>query len=289
MLEMVHDVTQAGRYLTRILAGTDGSERATESVRQAARLAASFGADLILAYVIDSDRPHDDDVESDAERTLEAASAVARSLDVEPEALILSGDPGKTLVEHAEMDGVDLLCVGPDAGLLGGAIRVGRIAAHVLREARCSVLVARHAGPDFPKRIGCGVDGSQGSVDTALAAAALAAATGAELRLVHVVPVFRGDNAEWTLDSDEASPPELEPSVAAASSHGVIPIREMAMGRPERALVITAERDGADLVVVGHRGVHGVRRVLLGSVSEHVAHHASCSVIVVRTAGAAAG
>jgi nucleotide-binding universal stress UspA family protein len=122
-------------------------------------------------------------------------------------------------------------------------------------------------------------------VDTALAAAGLAAASGAELRLVHVVPVFRGHNAEWTLGPDEASPPEMEPSVTAATSLGVSPIREMAMGRPERALVASAEREELDLMVVGHRGIRGVRRVL-GSVSEHVAHHAPCSVMVVRNADA---
>ena len=141
----------------------------------------------------------------------------------------------------------------------------------------------RRAEPNFPSRIGCAVDGSEASVDTALAAAALAAATGAELRLVHVVPVFRGHNTEWTLRADEASPPELEPSVAAAVSLGVTPIREMAMGRPERALVAAAEREAVDLMVVGHRGIRGVRRVL-GSVSEHVSHHAPCSVLVVRDA-----
>ena len=283
---MVRDRDQADRPLTRMLAGTDGSERATESVRQAALLAAAVGGDLILACVVDPGRPHDLDAEGEAEGTLEAARAVARSLDVEPDVRILRGDPGEALVEQAELDGVDLLCVGPDAGVLGGAIRVGRIANHVLREARCSVLVARRAGPDFPNRIGCAVDGSEGSVDTALVAAALAAATGAELRLVHVVPVFRGHNTEWTLGPDEASPPELEPSVTAVSSLGVTPIREMAMGRPERTLVAATEREETDLMVVGHRGIHGVRRVL-GSVSEHVAHHAPCSVMVVRVADAA--
>ena len=281
---MANDTARVGRSLTRILAGTDGSERATEAVRQAARLASASGARLILAHVIDTGRPHDEDVEREADRTLEAASEIARSLDVEPEAHILGGDPGEALVAHAELDGVDLLCVGPDAGLLGGAIRIGRIANHVLREARCSVLVARRAGPDFPHRIGCAVDGSDGSVETATTAATLAAAAGAELHLVHVVPVFRGHNTEWTLGPDEASPPELEPSVTAASSLGVIPNREMAMGRPERALVAAAERDGYDLMVVGHRGVRGVRRALLGSVSERVALDAPCSVIVARNA-----
>jgi nucleotide-binding universal stress UspA family protein len=287
--EMAHAATHAGRSLARVLAGTDGSERATEAVRQAAKLASTFSAGLTIAYVIDSGRAHDDDVERAAERTLEAASAVSRSLDVEAEVRILSGEPGEALVEHAGLNGVDLLCVGPDSGLLGGTIRVGRVATHVLREAGCSVLVARRASPGFPTRIVCGVDGSEGSVDTALAAAAIAAATGAELRLVHIVPVFRGGNAEWTLEPDEESPPELAPSVTAASSLGVIPIREMAMGRPERALVITAERDGADLVVVGHRTEPGATRVLLGSVSEHVAHHAPCSAMVARTSSATAG
>jgi nucleotide-binding universal stress UspA family protein len=74
--------------------------------------------------------------------------------------------------------------------------------------------------------------------------------------------------------------------VSAASSLGVTPIREMAMGRPERTLVAATEREEIDLMVVGHRGIHGVRRVL-GSVSEHVAHHAPCSVMVVRNAHAA--
>jgi 1-deoxy-D-xylulose 5-phosphate reductoisomerase len=103
---------------------------------------------------------------------------------------------------------------------------------------------------------------------------ALAEATGADLRLLHVVPVFRGRNEEWTLGPQDESPPELEPSVKAVSSLGVEPVREMAMGRPERTLVRVAERDEVDLVVVGHRGVSGITRRLLGSVSEHVAHHA---------------
>jgi nucleotide-binding universal stress UspA family protein len=92
---------------------------------------------------------------------------------------------------------------------------------------------------------------------TALLAAGVARATDAELRLVHVVPVFRGRNEEWTLGPQDESPPELEPSVKALSSIGVEPIREMAMGRPERTLVRVAERDEVDLVVVGHRGIGG--------------------------------
>lgn len=48
------------------------------------------------------------------------------------------------------------------------------------------------------------------------------------------------------------------------------------------ALCHTAEVVGADLLVVGNRGMQGVWR-LLGSVPNHVTHHAPCAVLVVRT------
>jgi nucleotide-binding universal stress UspA family protein len=278
----------ADRPFSLVLAGVDGSERSVEAARQAARLASAAGARLIVAYVIE-DRPYE---EGDAERALDAASAAARAVGVDPEARVVTGeagDAGDALVGEAERDGVDLLCVGPDSGLFGGAIRFGHVAGKILRDSTRSVLIARPAGPDFPRHIACAIDGSEASVLTALAAAGVARATGAELRLVHVVPVFRGRNEEWTLGPQDQSPPELEPSVKAVSSLGLEPIREMAMGRPERTLVRVAERDEVDLVVVGHRGVGGVTRVLLGSVSEHVAHHAPCSVLVVRASGANRG
>jgi nucleotide-binding universal stress UspA family protein len=270
------------KKLERVLAATDGSERAEEAVRQGARLAAAFGASLLALFVIERDRPHDGDVEREAEAALERARAIAASAGSSADARIVGGDVGDTLVAEAESGGIDLLCIGPDAGALGGALRVGRVAAHLLREATCSTLVARPAADAFPERILCGVDGSEESGETALEAATIAASTRAELRLLHVVPVFRGDNSEWTLDPDEAGPPELEPAVTAATSRGVIAVREMAMGRPEHALLAVAERDACDLVVVGHRGISGMRRVLLGSVSEHVAHHAKASVLVAR-------
>lgn len=268
--------------LSRILAATDGSPRAEEAARQAVLVAGALGASLEFLFVVDTAHPHVSDVEAEGEAALARAARLAAAAGVQAPTRLVAGSPAKTLVEEVGDHGIDLLCVGPDAGILGGAIRVGQVAAHVVREAPCSVLMAREAGAQFPVRIACGVDGSEGSVETATLAAHLASATGAELRLLHVVPVFRGDNAEWTLDPEEPSPPELEPSVHAAVALGVVPIREMAMGRPESAIVAAASRDGTDLVVVGHRGVSGVRRALLGSVSEHVTTHAPCSVLVAR-------
>lgn len=275
-------MTEGVETLARVLAGTDGSPRAEEALRQGARLAAAFGAALEVAYVVDTGRAHDDDVESGAEAALERASAIAGEVGLAADARILAGDPGAALVSEASEEGADLVCVGPDAGLIGDSIRIGQVAAHVLREVHCSVLIARAAGPVFPARIACGVDGSEASAETAGFAADIAAATGAELRVLHVIPVFRGHDTEWTLGDDEESPPELQPAVRSVSARGVTPIREMAMGRPEHALVKASQRESTDLLVVGHRGVTRMRRAFLGSVSEYCTHHAPCSVLVAR-------
>jgi nucleotide-binding universal stress UspA family protein len=277
-------LTQGPGPFTRALVGTDGSSRAEEAVRQAARLAGVSSADLEVAYVVDTG-PHPDDVEAEAQAALDRSLAVAASEGVSADARILAGDPAAVLLAEASEEGADLLCVAPHGGLVA-AIRLGQVASRVLREAPCSVLVARPAGPAFPVRVACGVDGSEGSADTAAVASAVAAAAAAELRLLHVIPVFRGHESEWRLREDEASPPELEAAVAAARAHGVSPIREMAMGRPEHGLVKAAQREETDLLVVGHRGVSGVRRMLLGSVSEYCAHHAPCSVLVARPSAA---
>lgn len=57
---------------------------------------------------------------------------------------------------------------------------------------------------------------------------------------------------------------------------------ELLEGCPKDAIVSEAERWGADLVVVGSHGYGPIRRFFLGSVSLYVAHHAPCSVQIVR-------
>jgi nucleotide-binding universal stress UspA family protein len=53
-------------------------------------------------------------------------------------------------------------------------------------------------------------------------------------------------------------------------------------GLPREAIVEESERWGADLIVMGSRGLGAFNRLLLGSVSSAVVHHAKCSVEIVR-------
>jgi nucleotide-binding universal stress UspA family protein len=96
-----------------------------------------------------------------------------------------------------------------------------------------------------------------------------------------VIPAFQSRTRGRTLIEGLTSP-ELERLMGEATARGVVPVRDVARGRAERRLVRMTRRDGSDLLVVGHRGVSGVHRMLLGSVSEYSAYKAPCSVVVSR-------
>ncbi len=58
---------------------------------------------------------------------------------------------------------------------------------------------------------------------------------------------------------------------------------DVLFGSPDSRIVETAEEWSADLIVVGSHGYSRWERLLLGSVSDSIVHHAPCSVLVVRT------
>lgn len=59
---------------------------------------------------------------------------------------------------------------------------------------------------------------------------------------------------------------------------------DVLFGSPDSRIVETAEEIGADLIILGSHGYNRWERLLLGSVSSSVIHHAHCSVLVVRSA-----
>jgi nucleotide-binding universal stress UspA family protein len=58
---------------------------------------------------------------------------------------------------------------------------------------------------------------------------------------------------------------------------------EVLFGSPDSRIVETAEEIGADLIVIGSHGYNRWERLLLGSISNSVVHHAHCSVLIART------
>jgi len=81
--------------------------------------------------------------------------------------------------------------------------------------------------------------------------------------------------AQVVLDSALAKLKTIEDKTLKISS-------EIIQGSPRQVIVDEAENWGADLIVMGSRGLGAWNRLLLGSVSNAVVHHAKCSVEIVR-------
>ena len=107
---------------------------------------------------------------------------------------------------------------------------------------------------------------------------------------LHIVSVFeRHPHLDSSLPnefknlSDEGDIEALLQSLSfIATSRGIQPVLHAGRGDAADVIIKRAEEVHADIVVVGNRGMKGVRRVL-GSVPNTVAHHAHCSVMVVDT------
>jgi nucleotide-binding universal stress UspA family protein len=184
--------------------------------------------------------------------------------------------------------GAELLVVGSRGrggftGLLLGS--VGRTCLHL---ASVPTVVVP---PDWQERttrsVAVGVDGSGPSRAALAWALTEAAAHEATLRIVNVydlAPYISTMGTAVSPDSeliDRSSRALLEEMTADAKDSGVEVEVIAASGPTAKTLLGVAS--GADLLVVGSRGLGGLRRLLLGSVSEHCVYHSSCPVAVVRT------
>ncbi|HEV2060681.1 MAG TPA: universal stress protein [Solirubrobacteraceae bacterium] len=141
-----------------IVVGTDGSDTATQAVRQAIELARSVGAriELVSAYEPVSDArlreeslhvPEDlqwmINPREDVQATLDAAADEIRAAGVEVEVFALQGDPADALLDVAEERGSDLIVVG-NKGMTGAKrFLLGSVPNKVSHHAPCSVLIIR--------------------------------------------------------------------------------------------------------------------------------------------------
>ncbi|GAB3971579.1 universal stress protein [Actinoallomurus acanthiterrae] len=134
-----------------------------------------------------------------------------------------------------------------------------------------------------------GVDGSEPSKDALRWAARQAQLTGAELRVVRAwrQPVsygFPADYADADFEGDAREDLDQILEDVLGGEPRISVTAHVVEGHPAQVLIETA--DGADLLVVGSRGHGAFAGMLLGSVSAHCAHHATCPVLVVRHTGA---
>ena len=139
-----------------------------------------------------------------------------------------------------------------------------------------------------------GTDGSDTARKAVDEAIDLAKSVGASLYLVSAyepVPQSRlreearqaPADLQWMVNPREDVEATLRDAAEKVEEAGVSVNTYAREGDPADAILDVAEERGADLIVVGNKGMTGAKRFLLGSVPNKVSHHAPCSVLIIRT------
>ena len=128
--------------------------------------------------------------------------------------------------------------------------------------------------------IAVATDGSQTAQRAVDAAFDLAQRFGAAVVVLTAFSADRRESGGWRANEATQAERVLEDAVEAAEGLGLSCSSAMLEGDPAQVLITLAARHGADLLVVGNKGM---QRRVLGSVPNTVTHEAACSVFVVKT------
>ncbi len=141
------------------------------------------------------------------------------------------------------------------------------------------------------ERIVVGTDGSETATKALRSAAKLAAQSSAKLHIVsgyhprsNLRVTGKGSGLEaWMVSSTDEVAGILRDAAEVAKREKVEVETHHEEGDPAKALITIAKKVEADLVVVGNRGMKGVKRLVLGSVPNDVAHKSPCAVLILKT------
>jgi nucleotide-binding universal stress UspA family protein len=154
--------------------------------------------------------------------------------------------------------------------------------------------IERHMMRAMFSAIVVGTDGSETAKEAVRQATELAKALSATLNVVSAYePVPEGrlrqerqeapHDMEWSINPREDVESTLNAAAEGIREAGVTVETFAREGDAADAILDVAEETGADLIVVGNKGMTGAKRFLLGSVPNKVSHHAPCSVLIIRT------
>ncbi len=298
----------------RILACTDGSEDSLDAVEIAATLAKKYQAALKVLSVFSTyyaepaymgvwamaipQETIDECAKAQSAEIEKQVQPVLERHGISGEIVQEMGHPVDCIVDAAKREHSDLVVIGSRGMGAFDSFMLGSVSDGVLHHAPCPVLVTRgkherHKIAGF-QRILLTSDGSQGAGKAASTAIALAQKFAVPLTVLNVfepsmplpeLPIDIEDQpGEGTYDTlDERVKAIISHGIRRAASHsGVLTSFYQEKGNPAESIIRFADQYHFDLIVMGSRGLGTFKGLLLGSVSDRVAHHAHCPILVVR-------
>ncbi|MDT9686823.1 universal stress protein [Streptomyces sp. P9(2023)] len=294
-----------GGEVPRVVVGVDGSPASHEALRWAAGYAGLVGATVAAVSAFDlpgavgwSAPAMDAEFDGTLARqalTEEVQEVLTEAGDVPLETHLVRGNPAMALVE-ASAD-AELLVVGSRGRGGFASLLLGSVSQQCAAHASCPVVIvpsesvsragtATTPAKDQARRVVVGIDGSPTSYEALRWAARHARLIGATVHAMaaYDVPGAVGRSAPPAAaapDDREARHVLSEEIRTVLDPIGAVPLaEEVVPGNPAKALIGASA--GAAVLVVGSRGRGGFASLLLGSVGQQCATHASCPVVIVR-------
>lgn len=266
----------------KILLSTDTSEFSEGAIREAINLAKKCSGKLHVISVVETNPEFEalapqvvEKAENETRIHLESVKARASKDGVDCETIVHQGEePYQFIVDEAEKKQVDTIVVGRRGRKGFMRLMMGSVTAKVIGHAPCNVLVVPRAGKVECSRILIATDGSKYSNAAAEEAVKIAKTCGSSL--VAVSAIFPDVDAACAEDS-------IRTVKDLADKNGVSVETNAIPGRHYEVITETAKNKNADLIVLGSYGKTGLKRLLMGSVTERVIGHAECAVLVVKS------
>lgn len=282
-----------GRY-RKILTAIDGSLTSLHALEESFKLAQNEGTWITVVSVIppytgDLDLVAVGNVMASMRKPCDEALKKAQELADKQKVLIKTvceeGEPYERIIDLAQAENCDLIVMGRRGLKRLERVLVGSVTARVIGYSPIDVLVVpRDTSVGF-KKVLIATDGSKFSSAAEKKAIDFARSYGGELHVISVVDVPAELYAESSKTVDELiskAKGYVDSVKKDAESSGVktqVIVRE---GEAYRIIADTARELDAGIIIMGSHGRTGLKRLLMGSVTEKVIGHAPCPVLVVK-------
>ena len=293
----------------RILCPTDFSKFSFRAADYAVALAKHYDGNVHFLHVIPEVLMHPDqylyvaqpvypapELREKARDRLDAFVALSHAENVRTEFSVKEGAPAPVILEAAESQNADLICLGTHGREGFERLVLGSVAEKVLRKAKCPVLTVAEAGekasvqPAFLNKILCALDFATLALRALEHALSLAQEAQAKLILVNVVERLADEPgwessfsvSEYQKRMEDTVLEKLEEAVPAEARDWCEIETVATSGKPYREILKLANEREADLIVMGVRGRNPLDRMLFGSTVQHVVRRASCPVLTTR-------
>jgi nucleotide-binding universal stress UspA family protein len=267
--------------LRKILLATDGSQFCEGAIREAIRFAANCSSKIFAMSVVEiltdyegySPQKIEEMMDLETKKHLESVKDRALNEKIECEIVIAHGEPYIELVNAAAAKHVDMIVIGRRGKTGLTKYFMGQVAAKVIGNAPCRVLVVPRASKIEFKKLLVATDGSKHSEKAIAEAIGIAKCCGSELL---ILSAMRNESEQKDAQTN------VSKAAGLAQKEGVNAETLTPVGRSYDVIVETAGGRGVDLIVMGTYGKAGLKKMVMGSSTEKVIGQAGCAVLVVK-------